>query len=62
MKEQDLRTPSEIFDDLLADEQSVIVIEWAERMGAYPLPNNVWRIDISGDGEDARQIAVARLR
>lgn len=49
-------------DDLLADEQAVIVIEWAERMGAYPLPNNVWRIEISGDGEDARRIAVERLR
>src|SRR4026208_2180421 len=30
-------------DDLLADEKSVIVIEWAERMGAYPLPGNVWK-------------------
>src|ERR1044071_782211 len=49
-------------DDLLADEQSVIVIEWAERMGAYPLPNNVWRIDIAGDGEDDRRIVIERLR
>ena len=49
-------------DDLLADEKSVIVIEWAERMGAYPLPGNVWKIDISGDGDDARRIAIARLR
>src|SRR6478736_7267737 len=29
-------------DDLLADKDSVIVIEWAERMGRYPLPENVW--------------------
>jgi tRNA threonylcarbamoyladenosine biosynthesis protein TsaE len=45
-------------DDLLADETSVIVIEWAERMGPYPLPDNVWRIKISGDGDDARQVVV----
>ena len=45
-------------DDLLADENSVIVIEWAERMGAYPLPDNVWRVEILGDGEDERRIVV----
>jgi tRNA threonylcarbamoyladenosine biosynthesis protein TsaE len=48
-------------DDLLADETSVIVIEWAERMGAYPLPaNNVWRVEISGDGDDPRKISITR--
>ena len=46
-------------DDLLADEEAVIVIEWAERMGAYPLPNCVWRVKISGDGEDARRILIS---
>ena len=48
-------------DDLLADERAVIVIEWAERMGAYPLPDSVWRIEISGAGEDPRQIWIERL-
>jgi tRNA threonylcarbamoyladenosine biosynthesis protein TsaE len=46
-------------DDLLADESAVIVIEWAERMGAYRLPPPVWRITIEGDGEDPRRITVA---
>src|ERR1051325_2026228 len=45
-------------DDLLADEQAVIVIEWAERMGNYPLPGNVWRISIEGDGDAPRRIYV----
>jgi tRNA threonylcarbamoyladenosine biosynthesis protein TsaE len=45
-------------DDLLADEKSVIVIEWAERMGSYPLPGNVWRVAISGDGDDPRKIEI----
>jgi tRNA threonylcarbamoyladenosine biosynthesis protein TsaE len=45
-------------DDLLADETSVIVIEWAERMRNYPLPQNVIRISIEGDGESARKIAI----
>lgn len=45
-------------DELLSDEKSVIVIEWAERMGNYPLPANTWRITVSGDGDDPRRIKV----
>lgn len=48
-------------DDLLADEKAVIVIEWAERMGNYPLPGNVWRISIEGDGDDPRKIHIRHL-
>jgi tRNA threonylcarbamoyladenosine biosynthesis protein TsaE len=44
--------------DLLSDEKAVIVIEWAERMGAYRLPENVWRIAIAGDGDDPRKISI----
>lgn len=49
-------------DDLLADEQAVIVIEWAERMGNYPLPKGVWRITISGDGDTPRKIRIEPQR
>jgi len=49
-------------DDLLADEDSVIVIEWAERMGSYPLPANVWTIEIVGDGDDPRRIVIGRMK
>lgn len=45
-------------DDLLADETAVIVIEWAERMGNYPLPEGVVRIAIAGDGDAPRKITV----
>jgi tRNA threonylcarbamoyladenosine biosynthesis protein TsaE len=46
-------------DELLTDEQAVIVIEWAERLGRYPLPSSVWHITISGDGDDPRKIAIS---
>lgn len=49
-------------DELLNDEQAVIVIEWAERLGQYPLPANVWRISISGDGESPRMIAIMQVK
>ena len=45
-------------DDLLSDEKAVLVIEWAERMGNYPLPDNVWRITIEGDGAAPRTISI----
>jgi len=47
-------------EELLSDERAVIVIEWAERMGRYPLPPTVWRVLIEGDGEDPRRIIVTR--
>ena len=48
-------------DEILTDEQAVVIIEWAERLGRYPLPGNVWRISITGDGDDPRQIAVSGM-
>jgi tRNA threonylcarbamoyladenosine biosynthesis protein TsaE len=47
-------------EELLTDESAVVVIEWAERMGRYPLPPPVWRVSIEGDGEEPRRINVAR--
>jgi tRNA threonylcarbamoyladenosine biosynthesis protein TsaE len=45
-------------DELLMDERAVLVIEWAERLGNYPLPYNRWAIVISGDGDDQRKIQI----
>lgn len=47
-------------DEILTDEKAVVIIEWAERLARYPLPNNVWRISISGDGDEPRQITIAQ--
>jgi tRNA threonylcarbamoyladenosine biosynthesis protein TsaE len=47
-------------DELLADQRAVIVIEWAARMGRYPLPSPLWRISITGDGEEPRRIVVTK--
>jgi len=46
-------------DELLTDENAVVIIEWAERIGGYPLPVNVWRIVISGDGDESRTISLS---
>src|SRR2546426_1846506 len=46
-------------DEILTDENAVVIVEWAERLGRYPLPPNVWRISIAGDGDEARKISIA---
>ena len=47
-------------EELLSDERAVVVVEWAERMGGYPLPPPVWKITLAGDGEDARRVSIGR--
>jgi|SRR5436190_8204756 len=47
-------------DEILTDEKAVVIIEWAERLGHYPLPNNLWQISIAGDGDEPRRISVAK--
>jgi tRNA threonylcarbamoyladenosine biosynthesis protein TsaE len=46
-------------DELLTDESAVFLIEWAERMGRYPLPTPVWRVSITGDGDAPRDIVIS---
>jgi tRNA threonylcarbamoyladenosine biosynthesis protein TsaE len=46
-------------DELLTDERAVFLIEWAERMGRYPLPSPVWRVSITGDGDEPREIVIS---
>jgi tRNA threonylcarbamoyladenosine biosynthesis protein TsaE len=48
-------------DELLTEAEAVIVIEWAERMGRYPLPAPVWRVSFAGDGDAPRSIRIAPL-
>ena len=45
-------------DEILTDERAVVVIEWAERLGRYPLPPNVCRVSIKGDGDEPRHISI----
>ena len=45
-------------DEILTDENAVVIIEWAERLGRYPLPEDVWRISINGDGDEPRRVTI----
>ena len=46
-------------DEILSDADAVVIIEWAERMGKYPLPPSVWKISITGDGDAPRAISLS---
>src|SRR5713101_7392506 len=46
-------------DEILTDETAVVTIEWAERIKGYPLPSDVTRISIRGDGDAPRQISIS---
>lgn len=48
-------------DELLTDERAVLLIEWAARMGNYPLPSPVWRVLIEGDGDEPRRIFISQM-
>src|SRR5712691_10183172 len=48
-------------DEILTDEKAVVIIEWAERLGHYPLPDGVLKVSIAGDGEEARQISITHF-
>lgn len=45
-------------EEILEDEKAVVIIEWAERLAAFPFSSTVIRIMIEGDGEEPRKIAV----
>lgn len=46
-------------DEIVEQENSVVIIEWAERLGRYKFPGRIFDVSINGDGEDARTIAVS---
>jgi len=46
-------------DEIMTDENAVVIIEWAERLGRYPLP--CWQISIAGDGDSPRRISISPL-
>ena len=48
-------------DEIMTDENAVVIIEWAERLGRYPLPTSCWQISISGDGDTPRRISISLL-
>ena len=47
-------------DEILEDPDAIVIIEWADRLGETPLAARVISVDIEGDGDQPRKIAIAR--
>jgi tRNA threonylcarbamoyladenosine biosynthesis protein TsaE len=45
-------------EEILEDETAIAIIEWADRLGDTALPARTWRVQITGDGDDPRDITV----
>jgi tRNA threonylcarbamoyladenosine biosynthesis protein TsaE len=47
-------------DEMLNEDNAVVLIEWAERLGAFQIPNAT-RVQIVEAGEDARRIVMTEF-
>jgi len=45
-------------EEILDESNSVVIIEWAERLGNYSFNSRVFDVQIDGDGDEPRTIAV----
>jgi len=45
-------------DDIMASDKSVVIIEWAERLGDPRFDSRVFDVRIAGDGDDPRTITL----
>lgn len=43
-------------DEILEEEGAVVIIEWSERLGKFPIQKKVIRVNIEGDGDEERKI------
>lgn len=46
-------------DEIVGEPNSIVIIEWAERLGEFRFPGRVWKVEIGGDGEDNRDIKIS---
>lgn len=48
-------------DEIVEEENAIVMIEWAERLGNYKFPSRVVKITIEGEGDEPRTIRYAFL-
>lgn len=46
-------------DELLEEENAIVIIEWSERLDNYSFANKVIRVNIEGDGDEARKVSIS---
>jgi tRNA threonylcarbamoyladenosine biosynthesis protein TsaE len=46
-------------DEIVDDDTAVVIIEWADHLGEVEFPRRIIRVNISGDGDEPRSIAIS---
>lgn len=47
-------------DEILEEQNVIVIVEWADRLGRRSFPSTVLAIEIAGDGDDPRRITIER--
>lgn len=45
-------------NEILEDETAIVVIEWSERLMNFQFPEKTIRVEITGDGDEARRLRI----
>lgn len=45
-------------NEILEEENSIVIIEWSERLKAFDFSNKIYRVKIKGDGDEPRKISI----
>ena len=46
-------------DEIIEDEKAVVIVEWSEKLKNFSFPTNTLRVNIAGDGDEARKIDIS---
>ena len=49
-------------DEIIEDEKAVVIIEWSEKLKKFSFPTNTFRVNIAGDGDEARKVDISGWR
>ncbi len=49
-------------EEIVEEDNAIVIIEWAERLGNFPFHSPVYRIDLVGDGEEPRMIGITHTK
>lgn len=47
-------------EEIIEEPERVVIIEWADHLGEYSFDSPVYRIDLAGDGDEARTITIEK--
>lgn len=49
-------------DEILEDDAAIVIIEWSEKLKSKTFPNKTIRVEIKGDGEEARELKIKNAK